>query len=282
MRALWKGTISFGLVTIPVKLYPAVKTEPLRFKFLRSSDLSPITNKRIAVADNKEVPWDQVVRGYEYEKGKFVILKDEDFDRVDIEAIHTVRVLDFVVLAEIDPVYFEKPYYLVPDQGGEKAYQLLHYGLVKTGKTAIAKIVLHNKEHLAALKPKNSFLTLELMYFQREIVDPKELPIPPKAELDEREKKITVELIEKMSVPWDPNRYQDEYSKAIEKIIKEKIKKGAKEIPKETKLRKGAAKEQKDLISLLEESLRMGNGRTQISTASILKKERKTRKKKTQ
>ncbi|TFE68366.1 Ku protein [Methylacidiphilum sp. Yel] len=279
MRALWKGTISFGLVTIPVKLYPAIKTEPLHFKFLRRSDLSPITNKRVAVTDQKEVPWDQVVRGYEYEKGKFVILKDEDFDRVDVEAIHTVKVLDFVALSEIDPIYFEKPYYLVPDKGGEKAYQLFHYGLTKTGKTAIAKIILHNKEHMAALKAKNSLLTLELMYFQREIVDPKELGTPPKVELDEREKKMAIELIEKMSVPWDPSRYQDEYSKAIEKLIKEKIKKGHTEISKEKKPQT-RGKEQKDLVSLLEESLRMGNGRSRISTGYGLKQETKKGKKK--
>src|SRR6478609_1187870 len=137
MRPLWKGTISFGLVTIPVSLYPAIAREELKFRMLRKSDLSPINYKRVAEADGKEVPWDKIVKGYEYEKGKFIVLKDEDFKRADIEATQSVEILDFVELDEIDPIYFDKPYYLEPEKRGEKAYGLLREALKQSSKVGI-------------------------------------------------------------------------------------------------------------------------------------------------
>ena len=138
MRALWKGAISFGLVTIPVSLYPATRREELKFRLLRKSDQSPVNYKRVAEADGKEVPWDQIVKGYEYEKGKFVIIKDEDFARVDVEATQTVNIMNFVSLDEVDPLLFYKPYYLEVGKGGDKAYVLLRDALVESGKIAIA------------------------------------------------------------------------------------------------------------------------------------------------
>src|ERR1700720_425861 len=134
MRALWKGTISFGLVTIPISLYPAIKREEMRFRLLRKSDQSPVDYKRVAEADGKEVPWDQIVKGYEYEKGKFVVLKDEDFARVDVEATQTVDILNFVSIDDVDPLLFYKPYYLEVGKGGDKAYILLRNALRDTGK----------------------------------------------------------------------------------------------------------------------------------------------------
>src|SRR3954463_6916721 len=142
MRALWKGSITFGLVTIPVSLYPATQREELKFRLLRATDQSPVNYKRVAEADGKEVPWDQIVKGYEYEKGKYVILKDEDFKRVDVEATQTVDIIDFVQLAEINPIYFQKPYYLEPQKGGATAYALLRDVLAQTGKVGIAKVVI--------------------------------------------------------------------------------------------------------------------------------------------
>src|SRR3984893_9898162 len=133
MRALWKGAISFGLVTIPVSLFPAIRREELTFRLLRRSDLSPVDYKRVAEADGKEVPWEQIVKGYEYEKGKFIVLKDEDFARVDIEATQTVEITEFVELKEVDPMYFYKPYYMAPEKGGDKAYALLREALDATG-----------------------------------------------------------------------------------------------------------------------------------------------------
>src|SRR3954468_375521 len=132
MRPIWKGTISFGLVSIPITLYPATRREELKFRLLRASDLSPVNYKRVAEADGKEVAWDQIVKGYEYEKGKFIVLKDEDFKRADIEATQSVEIMDFVDLEEIDPLFFDKPYYLEPEKRGEKAYALLREALSQT------------------------------------------------------------------------------------------------------------------------------------------------------
>src|SRR5246500_5001418 len=137
-RAIWKGSISFGLVNIPIALYPATKKEDLRFRLLRKSDLSPVNYKRVAEKDGKEVPWDQIVKGYEYEKGKYVVLKEEDFERVDLEATQTVDIQDFVDFDEIDPMFFYKPYYLEPQKGGEKAYVLLRESLKQNNKVGIA------------------------------------------------------------------------------------------------------------------------------------------------
>src|SRR6266496_2154577 len=152
MRAIWKGSISFSLVTIPIALYPATRREELKFRLLRSSDLSPVNYKRVAEIDGKEVPWDQIVKGYEYEKGKFVVLKDEDFKRVDLEATQTIDIVDFVELSEINPIFFHKPYYLQAQKGGGSAYALLRDVLAKTNKTGIAKVVIRTRQHLAAMK----------------------------------------------------------------------------------------------------------------------------------
>src|SRR5664279_2683284 len=139
MRPIWKGTISFGLVSIPISLYPATQREELKFRLLRKSDLSPVSYKRVAEADSKEVPWDQIVKGYEYEKGKFVVIKDEDFARVDVEATQTVDIVQFVQLKEINPLLFYKPYYMEVQKGGDKAYSLLRQALADSGMIAIAK-----------------------------------------------------------------------------------------------------------------------------------------------
>src|SRR5215213_8426119 len=172
MRAIWKGAISFGLVNIPIALYSATRTEALKFRLLRATDLSPVNYKRVAEADGKEVPWEQIVKGYEYEKGKFVVLKDEDFKRADIEATQSVDIQDFVKLDEIDPIFFDKPYYLEPEKRGEKAYALLRDALKKTGKVGIAKVVIKTRQHLASVKPYGNLLVLELMHFAEELVKP--------------------------------------------------------------------------------------------------------------
>ena len=154
MRALWKGAISFGLVTIPVSLYPATAREELKFRLLRKSDQSPVNYRRVAEADGKEVPWDQIVKGYEYEKGKFVIIKAEDFARVDVEATQTVNIMNFVSLEQVNPLLFYKPYYLEVGKGGDKAYVLLRNALIESGKIAIATVVIRTRQHLAAVKPQ--------------------------------------------------------------------------------------------------------------------------------
>src|ERR1700761_1792532 len=148
MRAIWKGTISFGLVSIPISLYPATRRDELKFHLLRASDLSRVNFKRVAEADGKEVPWDKIVKGYEYEKDKFVVLKDEDFNRVDVEATQTVDIINFVELGNINPLLFYKPYFMEVGKGGDKAYTLLRDALMATKKIGIAKVVIKVRQHL--------------------------------------------------------------------------------------------------------------------------------------
>ena len=145
MRAIWKGTISFGLVSIPISLFPAMRREELKFRLLRESDLSPVNYKRVAEADGKEVPWDKIVKGYEYAKGKYVVLKDEDFARADVEATQTVDIIKFVELSDVNPLLFYKPYYMQSEKGGDKAYALLRKALEDSGKIAITKVVIKTR-----------------------------------------------------------------------------------------------------------------------------------------
>src|SRR5215212_7771455 len=158
MRAIWKGSVSFGLVNIPVAVYPATREESVSFKQLRKQDLSPIRYKKVADADAKEVPSTEIVKGYEYERGRYVVLSDEDFDKVRIESTHSVDITDFVELEAVDPKYFYKPYFLEPQKGGEKAYALLREALIKSGKIGIAKVAIRNREYLAAVRPDGLFL----------------------------------------------------------------------------------------------------------------------------
>jgi DNA end-binding protein Ku len=223
MRSLWKGAISFGLVTIPVSLYPAVRREEFKFRLLRKSDLSPVNYKRVAEADGKEVPWDQIVKGYEYEKGKFVVIRDEDFARADVEATQTVDIINFVALNEVDPLLFYKPYYLESGKGGDKAYVLLRDALVESGKIAIARVVIRAREHLAAVKPQKKGLMLELMHFPEEILDASEFKEPAEKALGKAEMHMAKELIQSMSSEWNPEQYTDQYRQVLEKIIEEKI-----------------------------------------------------------
>jgi DNA end-binding protein Ku len=180
---MWNGSISFGLVTIPVALYPATRRDELTFKLLRKSDQSPVNYKRVAQADGKEVPWEDIVKGYEYEKGKFVVLKEEDFKRVDLEAAaQTIDIMDFVDVEKINPMYFQKPYYLEPQKGGDKAYALLRDALSDSSKIGIAKVVIRTREHLAGVKAQGNSIILEIMHFGEELVDADELKFPKRGE----------------------------------------------------------------------------------------------------
>ena len=252
MRAIWKGSISFGLVNIPVALQNASKTEELSFRLLRKTDLSPVNYKRVAAADGKEVPWDEIVKGYEHEKGKFVVLAEEDFARVDIEATQTVDITDFVALDEVDPMYFYKPYFMEPAKGGEKSYGLLRQALEEGGKIGIAKVVIKTRQYLAAVKPEKRGLVLELMHFAEELIDAKELNIPAR-EASKQELQMARALVDGMTSEWEPERYHDDYREKLEKIIEEKIEhpdahpKGAPRPPKSTKV--------VDLVSVLQRSI---------------------------
>ena len=270
-RAIWKGSISFGLVNIPIALYPATRREEFKFRLLRKTDLSPVNYKRVAEKDGKEVPWDQIVKGYEYEKGKFVVFKDEDFQRVDVEATQTVDIQDFVELDEIDPIFFYKPYYLEPQKGGDKAYALLRDALKDSKKVGVAKVVIKTREYLAGVKPEDGALVLELMHFADELADTTKLHIPKKVEIGEREITMAKSLIDSMSSKWNPEKYKDDYREALMEVIEEKVEAGGKEIEEKPKK---APKPTKviDLVSVLQKSLEETGERKKTSARSRGKK----------
>jgi DNA end-binding protein Ku len=222
MRAIWKGSISFGLVYIPIAVYPATREEKLSFRQLRATDLSPIRYKKVADTDQKEVTADQIVKGFEYERGRFVVLKEEDFAKVRIESTHSIDITDFVDLAQVDPKFFYKPYFLEPQKGGEKAYALLHKALAGTAKIGIAKVVISNREYLASVKPDGLFLVLDLMHFASEILTPEELNNGSATAITDKELKMAQSLVESMSTPWEPEKYRDEYRTAVMQMIEEK------------------------------------------------------------
>ena len=276
-RAIWKGSISFGLVNIPIALYAATRREELKFRLLRKTDLSPVNYKRVAEKDGKEVPWDQIVKGYEYEKGKYIVLREEDFQRVDLEATQTVDIQDFVDLEEIDPMFFYKPYYLEPQKGGDKAYALLRDALKDSKKIGVAKVVIKTRQYLAGVKPEDGVLVLELMHFADELADPAKLHVPKKVEASKRELHMAKSLIDSMSSKWNPVKYKDDYRKALMEVIEEKVEAGGKEIeekprkpPKPTKVIY--------LVSVLQKSLEQTGGRKKTTAKSRGKRKQPAKK----
>jgi DNA end-binding protein Ku len=251
---MWNGNISFGLVTIPVALYPATRREELSFRLLRKTDHSPVNYKRVAETDGKEVPWKDIVKGYEYEKGKFVVLKEDDFKRVDLEAAaQTIDIMDFVKADEINPMYFQKPYYLEPQKGGDKAYALLREALRDSGKLGIAKVIIRTREHLAGVKTQGHAIILEIMHFGDELVDADSLKFPKEKLAREREVGMAKKLIDGMTAKWDPAKYEDDYKTQLMAMIQEKIKHPKQEhrLPKTQKKPSNVI----DLMSVLQESL---------------------------
>jgi DNA end-binding protein Ku len=276
-RAIWKGSISFGLVNIPIALYPATRREEFKFRLLRKSDLSPVSYKRVAEKDGKEVPWDQIVKGYEYEKGKYVVLKDEDFERVDLEATQTVDIQDFVDQEEIDPIFFYKPYYLEPQKGGDKAYALLRDALKDSNKVGIAKVVIKTRQYLAGVKPEDGVLVLELMHFADELADPGKLHVPKETEVGKREMNMAKSLIDSMSSRWNPEKYRDDYREALMEVIEEKVETGGKEIEEKPKKARKPTKVI-DLVSVLQKSLEQTGGKKKATAKSRMKQKQPAKK----
>jgi len=258
-RPIWQGAVSFGLVTIPVSLRTATHQEELKFHLLRKADLSPVNYKRVAAVDGKEVPWEEIVKGYEYEKGRFVVLKDEDFKRVDLEATDTIDIMDFVSLAEINPIYFMRPYYMEPQRGGGGAYALLRDVLARTQKAGIAKVVIRTRQHLAAVKANGNALVLELLHFADELVDVGTLRIPAAKAPGRREVDMATTLVEQMTEKWDPRRYTDEYASALMKLIRRKIESGGRSLPAAATKHRPASNVI-DLAAILQKSLDASGG----------------------
>src|SRR5215471_11350958 len=223
MRAIWKGHISFALVTIPISLFSATKRNELSFHYLHKKDLSTVSYKRFCDTEDVEVPWDEITRGYEYEKGQYVEITDEDLDKADVELTKTIQVLEFVKEKEIDPIFFDKPYYLEPQKGGERAYALMREALAQSSKVGIGKVVLKSREHLAAVKSVGDMLTLQTMRFSHEIVDAGSLNLPKAADVSKKEMDLANMLINSMSDKFDPVKYRDDYYDKVLEIVQMKV-----------------------------------------------------------
>jgi len=256
-RGLWKGAISFGLVNVPVELHSAKKkSAELDMTMLDKRDLAPVGYKRVNKATGKEVAWGDVVKGYEYKDDKYVVLSDEDFRRANPEAAKTVDILAFVELSEIQPQYFDTPYYLKPEKRGEKAYALLRDTLDKAGKAGIASVVIRTKQYLAALVAQDELLVLNTLRYADELKDPAELEIP-KAKVTAKELDMAMRLVEDMADEWHPDKYKDTYKDDLLKRIKEKVKAGETEeiTEPEKEPRKEKSADVIDLMSLLRKSV---------------------------
>jgi DNA end-binding protein Ku len=233
-HAIWSGSINFGLVTIPVKLFTAVKADELSFNLLHAKDEGRIKYERICSIDNKPVPWDEIVKGFEYEKGEYVVLTDEDFKKVNPEATQSVDILEFVELDKINPMYFDKPYYLEPTKQGRHAYALLRETLTQSNRVAIARVVIRTKEYIAAVKPIDDALVLELMHWASEIVAPSTLEIPDRAKLPEKEMEMARMLVDTMSVEeFEPEKFTNNYHDELLAMIEARA--AGKELPKPKK-----------------------------------------------
>src|SRR2546426_2490222 len=254
-RAIWSGSISFGLLNVPVKLYSAVSRKSVSFRELRQTDSSRIRHKRVSEADGEEVPYEEIVKGYEIAPEQYVVLTRDELEELDPKKTRAIEIQDFVDLDEIDPIYFDHPYYLGPDKGAEKAYALLVKAMADSKKVAVARFVLRNREHLAAIRPMGKVLTMATMRFADEVVRPEELDdvIPEDGrKLSKRELEMARQLIESLSTDFDADKYRDEYREELVALIErkargEEVVEAVSEEPKPTKA--------PDLMAALEESL---------------------------
>jgi DNA end-binding protein Ku len=224
MAAAWKGTISFGLVSVPVELRAAVKSDHVTFRMLHAEDLAPVKYERVCERDGEPVPWSEIVKGYEYSKGKYVILTDEDFRAAALASSKTIDILDFVRAEEIDERYFDTPYYVVPAKDGEKAYALLREAIRTTGSVGIGKLTMHQKQHLAAVKTVGDSLMLETMRFANELVDVSELTFPSGELVRPQELKMAAQLVANLAEPFEPEKYTDDYRANLMRIIRARMK----------------------------------------------------------
>jgi len=252
MKSIWKGAIAFGLVNIPINVYPASEEHTLDFHMLHKKDLSPIRFARICKADNQEVPYSEIVKGFEYEKDEYVVIDDEDFKRADIKKTSRIEIQHFTDVDQIDPIYFEKPYFLEPDKKSSKAYHLLHEALVKSKKVAIANFVFRNREHIGAILPFQGGLQLIQMRYHVEIRSFATLEVP-KEKVTAAELKMALTIIEQLSKPFEPEEFHDTYIESLMVVIQQKIH-GKKTVraPKEEKI----SYEARDLMHLLKESMK--------------------------
>jgi DNA end-binding protein Ku len=251
-RPSWTGMISFGLVNVPVNLYVAVKPEIHAMNYLRKDDLCPISYKKVCRVTGEEVPYKDIVKGYEYREGDYVVLSDDDFEKADVKRTSTIDVEAFVDESDVDPKYIEKPYYLEPQKKGHKAYALLREAMARSKKVAIGVFVLREREHLVMIKPEGQVLLLLLLRFDASLRSPAELDLPDKAEVPKNQMELALELIRKFEGPFKPEAFKDTYAARLRAIIAAKAKGRTvhvreEEAPRETEV--------EDILSKLKESL---------------------------
>lgn len=264
-RALWKGSIAFGLVNIPVELHTAVRDSRPRFRMLHADDKSPIKFERVCAREGKPVAWEELVKGYEYQRGRFVVLTKEDFQHAALEKSRTVDIRNFVKGDEIDDRFFETSYYLMPAKGGERAYALLREAIRETGLVGIATIVLRDAQHLAALEVKNKAMVLTLMRYAEELVDTSDFSFPTAKDVRKPELQMARTLVENLADKWDPSQYTDQYRANLMKIIKAKMKGTEAHLETAEEPRQG---EVVDLMERLRQSLQGAGGASKRTPAA--------------
>jgi DNA end-binding protein Ku len=248
---MWSGAVSFGLVNIPIRLYSATEEHKLDLHMLHKADMSPISYVKVCKEEGKEVQQSDIVKGYEYERGRYIVITDEDFERASPRKTKTIDIMDFVEAAEIDAIYYEKPYYLEPDKGADKAYVLLRQALQKTSKVGIARYVIRNRESLGVVRPMGDLLVLEQMRFAGEIRKPEGLRTPD-VDVQDREMDMAMALIEQLTDSFQPEKYHDTYSDELLRVINERVE--GKE-PEEGEPAPVITSQVPDLVALLKASL---------------------------
>jgi DNA end-binding protein Ku len=223
-RALWKGSVAFGLVNIPVELHTAVRDHRPRFRMLHATDKSPVKFERVCIRDGHPVAWKDLVKGYEYAKGRFVVVTKDDFEAAALQKTRTVDIIDFVSADDIDDRFFETPYYLVPSQGGERAYALLRTAIRESGRIGIAKFILRESQHLAAVEVIGQALVLTVMRFADELVDVDQFDLPGDQGQRKPEVEMAKTLVNNLAAGWNPSKYTDEYRDNLLRIIRAKMK----------------------------------------------------------
>ncbi|HSD63543.1 MAG TPA: Ku protein [Ignavibacteriaceae bacterium] len=251
MRAIWSGLISFGLVNIPVKLYSGSESHSLELDMLRKDDLCPVKYARVCRSDGKEIPYEDIVKGYEYQEGDYVVLEKEDFEKANIIKKNAIDIQSFVNETEVDSIFYEKPYYLEPDKGGDKPYALLREALKKSKKVGVANFVMRNREHFAVLKPYGNLLLLNQLRYHDEIRETKSLNLPESKVVNNDELKMALSLINQTTSKFRPEKYKDTYIEDLKKIIEAKAK-GKKPV---TKGKAPKPSKVDDMMKLLKKSL---------------------------
>ena len=256
MRPIWKGAISFGLVNIPVQLMSAEESPALKFNMIDERDHASIKYQRVNAETGKEVPWENIVKAYEFTDGSYVVVTDEDFEKADPKASKTIEIEQFIEAAELNPMYLEKPYYVTPVKGGEKPYILLRDAMKESGRVAIGRVTIRTKQSMAAILPVGEALVLNLLRYADELRGTGELALPESAKISDKEMDLALSLIDGLTAKWDPEQFTDTYTDALLARIEAKAKLKGKELPdEEPEVTTASPAKVVDIMDLLKQSI---------------------------